>query len=198
VRVKGQTYIGEGTSEKQISAAEVRSWFSRAAGKRLSVPTTEACEPIAKSLNVMLDLGGPPKAQRILGKAEKYGRLFLKHLPDARKIMEGVRPGRGRREEALIEMDRAAEHVQALLSIFDFPVPSWSWHQRARAVAELARTAWRSAGKEPNAKSPDAPLCLFVTQAMNEIGYGVSPEAVSEALRGRRGAGSKGRAKFVP
>jgi hypothetical protein len=197
-RGKGQTYIGEGTSKKQISAAEVEGWFreATAGSKRLSVPSAEACEPITKSLNMMLDLGEPPEMQPpVLGKAEKYGLLFLKHLPNARKIMEGVLPGRDGREEVLAKIDRATEHVQALLSTFDFPVTQWSWHQRACAVAQLTRTAWSTIGKAPKAKNPDDPLCRFVTSAMRAIGHAVSPEAVSEALRGRRGLRFKRKGK---
>ncbi len=199
-RGKARTYIGEGTSEKRISPTEVRDWFAGAVGgKRLTIPRAEACERIAKSLNAMLDLGEPPQMQPVLGETKRYGRQFLNHLTNARKIVERLRPGLGDREKILTQMDHAKSHVQAVLNISDFPVLRWSWHQRARAVAELARKAWCTTGRSPSAKNPNDPLCLFVTSAMRAIGYRASPEAVSEALRGRRGLAirRKGKSRSV-
>jgi hypothetical protein len=195
---KEKSYLGEGSSEKRVSAEQVQRWFSTA-GKRLSVPNIEACAPIARSLNVMLDLGEPAPIQPTLGEAKRYGQLFLKHLPDARTKIEYLSVDHPFRQASIALLDQAEESVKGLLSNFEFSVPKWSWHSRAREVALLAQTAWRTVRKEPKSRGADGPLCGFVTAAMNEIGYPFSQEAISEALRGRRGVAARSRkgAKLV-
>ena len=96
-------------------------------------------------------------------------------------------------------MRLAEKYVQNLLKFYEFPIQRWTWHDDARSIEQLAKQAWGTAGREPRSRGPNDPLCMFVTKALNTIRSRnrpnseekppkpLKPEAVSEALRGRRG-----------
>jgi len=186
-----------------ISGCDVRKWFKDAAVRHhLPVPDLRECETIAGNLNLIA--GWPPFLQRgpVLGQAEKHGRLFLRHLPEAREKISRVRLDPLVHPDSLpwflrvlAEMDAARRHVENLLSMLDWPVAKRSWHITARAIRGMAMTAWCGAGKMPRAVNSDDPVCGFVHAALEAMGTHKTPEAVSAALRGRRGGGGRRRTK---
>lgn len=203
----GMTYL-QRDGAKRIAAEEVRHWLDEAAKgkdgrKRLPIPELEECAKLAERLNIMIDLGEPPPIRwpQSAANTKKYGRLFLQHLSIEKSTYEARIAGRQTSNlefQVSKSMRLAEKYVQNLLKFYEFPIQQSTWHDGARSIGQLAKQAWGTAGREPRSRSPNDPLCMFVTDALNTIRIRnrdskdtppkpLKPEAVSEALRGRRG-----------
>jgi hypothetical protein len=145
-------------------------------------------------------------------KAQKYWRIALDHLAKEREAHAHQIAGRhltnyhmalaGNMEaieqiaDPLNDANNTIEWINMLLDLWgEYPAPKWDWHHRARWIADMAQEAWRNAGRTPEDAGPNQPLCKFVTTALTAIGSKLSNEAVSSALRERRGMPKDARLK---
>jgi hypothetical protein len=133
-------------------------------------------------------MGLGPVIEPALGRAEKYGRLFLRHIPAAIKKMEAI-PTSARARQGLEAMQAAEREVRRLLELFDYSIKQPSWHDQARIIAVKVRQTLETTGKSYADVNESSPLCGIVTQVLGAIANRKKRSAVSEALRGRRGKG---------
>jgi hypothetical protein len=204
IRKPGITHLRRLGAE-WIKGKEVRHWFDEAAkGKRLPIPDIRECEQLADQLNIFIDRGERPPIRwpQSAANTKKYGRLFLQHLSTEKSTYEARIAGKKTSNlefQVSKSMRLAEKYVQNLLKFYEFPIQQWTWHDDARSIEQLTKQAWGTAGREPRSRGPNDPLCIFVTDALNAIRIRnlqhrkdtppkpLTPEAVSEALRGRRG-----------
>ena len=189
----------------QITAQMVQDWFRDVNKKRLPVPSLEICAVTAKNLmriNALHENWTDPRPD--LGKAREHALNFLKHLPAARLSVENTKSawesGVGftppECDLILADIQAAEAATRQLIALREWPKHKKSWHVLAHHARAQMIQAWLSAGvktaKIPKAVNPDDVMCKIVTEALlgmdvKAMGKEVTPEAVSEALRGRRG-----------
>ena len=96
-------------------------------------------------------------------------------------------------EDPLFDRSCAINAASALIDLWDlYPPPKWSWHGRARWIADLAQEAWRKAGRTPKdrvMRDDHPPLVEFVALALAAIWQDQDHHTISAALRERRGTG---------
>jgi hypothetical protein len=186
-----------------IDASIVQQWFREVAkGRRLGVPSLDACHEIGLRLNDdwlgELGGGGPPKIHEFIDASGRKGaRAYIKSLERTRLKIQSLRsPGSPPWRldpsimQAIADIDLLIRDVKATL--VSSSMLGGTWHGYALWIANLAIDAWKKTGKAPRAPDPEGPLCQFVKLALGCLGYAASEEAISDALRGRRG---RGRAK---
>jgi hypothetical protein len=182
-----------------LTAAVVKDCFAEAIiGHRLPLPDDEACEWVAKNIAKYVPQIGTIVRSPTLGLAEKYARLFLRHLPSARAVIEEryrdvdgpwLRdPADNAHFGALVDFASAQRAVSALLSRYGDEKPrKFTWHDVANLAAAYAGSAWRQAGTPARDAGPDSALCVFAHRVLGAVGIYQSEATVAEALRGRAG-----------
>lgn len=198
----------------EITPASVRQLFLDAWPNR-APPDVLACAAVATSLGIVQAI--PDRRMRrpapVLGIAEKYARLFIKHLEsDRERLEERLAHGewdtvmRAHGSKILASLIGSDEHVRALL---DGSAAVWeadsqllqSKRAPAMFVAKAAKEAWqRSGALVPHSANSGDPLCIFVTAALAVCGFHHSTATVSDILRGRdeRRRTGRTRAQIVP
>ncbi len=189
----------------KITALNVQEWFKEFASKSSPLPGLEICAVTAKNLmriNALHENWTDPRPD--LGKAREHALNFLKHLPAARLSVENTKSawesGVGftppECDLILADIQAAEAATRQLIALREWPKHKKSWHILAHHARAQMIQAWLSAGvktaKIPKAVNPDDVMCKIVTKALlgmdvKAMGKEVTPEAVSEALRGRRG-----------
>ncbi len=184
---------------RYITDDEVRAWMADAgAGRRLTTPSVEQCQAVTEALNAIIDRCDPvtPASDPQLATAAKFGGRFVR----AHETFLATAGARWN-ERAQKTLRRAIKANQEALELLKWRPPKRSWHEDARSIAEIAQAAWAKSGRAPSSTAEGDPLCVFVTNALNEVqsrisaaekgkvkAEMVSASAVREALLGRRGA----------
>jgi hypothetical protein len=111
-----------------------------------------------------------PKIEPALGRAEKYGRRFLQHIPAALAKMEAVESSTSKESRIGLAarkgrkaMQSAAREMQNLLALFDPPTQQCnrSWHDQARLIAStVRRTLEETTGKRLSRRGRSEPFVL--------------------------------------
>jgi len=178
-------------------AQEVDLWF-RQASRRLKAPSDRSCRMIAGWLMMLRhNRVNDKKPASTKSSAYRYGKLFLNHLTllrpkfGAMETFASQDPGLGEwyqeyQKEILFRIDETRRGIEALLPVFS-PRRDAIWDP-PRDLASAARKAWADAndGRYPRSNNPKDPICLFLVPALTEIGLRLSPDAISDILRGRR------------
>jgi hypothetical protein len=190
-------------------AETVRSCYRKAVGdsKRLIVPGLCHCETVYNNIKDYNPRIGTRYSDDPvpLGKAQKYARLFLRHLPTARTRVMGWAQWNGDLDEdnpqfkRLVEIEVAQDAVTKLLNRLARQNPKpFSESDLARWIAAWGMAGWQQADCEPpKAVNPNDPLCIFVTEILRALGRGASEDTVSDWLRHRKKRG-KIRSKIHP
>jgi hypothetical protein len=179
-------------------AETVQVCYRKAVGKstRLIVPELCHCEMVYNNIKDYIPRVGTSysDAPVPLGKAQKYARLFLKHLPEAKTtVMEwalwsGDLDDDNPQFARLVEIEAAQVAVAKLLDRLARPNPKpFSESDFARWIAAWGMQGWQQAGGVvPKSVNPDDPLCIFVTEILHALGRPAATEAkVSDWLRHR-------------
>jgi hypothetical protein len=202
---------GRGIKPTDSFCAEtVQSCYRKAVGKskRLIVPELCHCEMVYNNIIDYIPRIGTSysDAPVPLGEAQKYAKLFLKHLPKAKTtVMEWARWNGDFNEdnpqfERLVEIEVAQDAVTKLLDRLARPNPKpFSESDFARWIAAWGMEGWQQAGGEvPKSvnfsrrsaahfsRRPADPLCIFVTEIFRALGRpATSVATVSDWLRHR-------------
>jgi hypothetical protein len=194
-----------------LTAAVIKGCFARAIDgkRRWSIPTDEQCDSIAQQVSKDLRQIGKNVSPPSLGaEAKKYARLFLKHLPVAREVIDAqyrdaewlyASVKENPYFQGIVELEIAQQAVAAILDRYGSEKSRFiGWHDLANWIAVYAMEAWRETGQEPKAVGSDQPLCLFVHNVLKAVGINQAEDSVQEALRFRRGRpGHKSKAQKV-
>jgi hypothetical protein len=159
-------------------------------------PHDATCSDIAgmiRSLHVMK----APKQKKIpiLGKAEKHGRLFLRHLEASRKRLEDRRQ-QPAAKAILADMDAATQHIRAVIEGCNSIPIDGAYMDLAPVVADYAKRALRlSPINVPKSVNAEDPLCQFMVGVFHLIGIRVAGGTMSDMLRGRYHRRRSGKSK---
>jgi hypothetical protein len=107
-----------------------------------------------------------------------------------------IRPWLREGLDILAEMAAAKQHEGALMNACAAAKLKRYRRDPAGYIEASAREAWSCTGAEvPLSRTPEAPLCVFVTAALAAVGINFSPDHVSDLLRGRRDRRRSGKAR---
>jgi hypothetical protein len=137
----------------------------------------EAIYDLASRIETVRDARNGEKRKRRSNESaskrvQKYGRLFLRHLPNVKAHL--VDP------QAIDKMTAAEIAVGAAL---EAAKPVRFRPNPGEFIAQAVKETWVGEGKDSPSKNK---LRDFVTKALAEAGLHLSPETVTEMLRGRQ------------
>lgn len=192
-----------------LSAEAVQRLFIKAAGnrKRLAAPSLDRCREVAKAIAAIggqIVQSGEARAD-LLGKSREPLKQTIKVLPAVRGDLDGLfisgpasKLPEWHKDQLRRLTTKMAEIEAAIADLFEAATEAEAaqggghptWHELARLIHTVARTAWKDAnGSAPAGvrarKEGSDPAVIFVNLALSALGISVGEHAVSEALRKR-------------
>ena len=169
--------IASGKAEPRFSADTIQRFFLEAdRANRLTAPDIDTCKKVAMQLESILTISTLPLTP-VSTETRKYARLTLQHLERDYAAIAAL----GASPQSMAGWDALIASVRASLA----PIADASATNVAgghiRAVAALARAAWRQAGDEPKAVAPDSPITNLVAAVLS-----LDADTVSRRLRARK------------
>jgi hypothetical protein len=192
-----------------ISRDEIQKWFQQSWPKLTVYPEVNDCYKIALWLDILNIKHSPGRSKSVIRpKAAEHGKLFLKHLPDARRKLEIYReqfeqnqvldPWReGQYKELTKSLDAIDEAERAVrIAVDAMTCAPVQGRDPVEWIAEATIDVWdkvnhwqKLRGIPPLdisfGRQPDSPLSKFVQLALAAIGLHLARNTISDHLRGR-------------